>query len=152
MEESQLLTGRITEINGNIRSILQAYMTWFTFYWILNGTVMAWFFSGSVAGGVPPLLAVLFFVMTVPSAFSSFMVIHRLEQMISATDALSGAVVDTESLSEKAALLYRSPMWSVSLLRIGLGINGVATAGLALVWLLLLVFPGLAVAGEGVSS
>lgn len=135
MHTVEVLTNRIGELDGNIRTVLTVYMTWYTFYWVLNGTVLAWRY-GKNEGSIPRPIGWFFLLMAVPAAISSFTVMGAALRMSAEIGDLSVAVaelVQFDSKSHETAFLR--PLWPHRTIAWGLGVNGTATVFLMLIWL-----------------
>jgi hypothetical protein len=146
MDSVEFLAQRVNQINSNISTVLSTYMTWYTFYWILNGSVLAWKFNSSDGISMPTPLAVGFFVMSLPAMASSFVVVCALHSMIKLgrqislhiTDDLDRSVArdgDTSVVHAPAKSLVSRSVWPVKSMWWGLSVNGVATLGLSILWI-----------------
>lgn len=136
MDLAETVRHRISETGSNLRTVLGIYMTWYTFYWVLNGTVLAWHFSRNQPTSMSGVVGWFFVIMAAPSALSSFLVAAH---GVSAANRLTRLSRVLAELLPPAQKEYREvlleKLFSRRLILWGLSVNGIATAALPLIWL-----------------
>lgn len=147
MTDSDLIARRIDDLNEHTRCLVSVYMKWYTFFWVLNSTALAWFLtsgkatSAGPATGVPPSAIVWFFAaMCVLATISSFAVCRAVLDMRAEVAQLNTFLNVTAKIapgsSVERALL--PPTWPRHVTLWGLSVNGASTLILSLLWLSLL--------------
>ena len=162
MNHAELLVVRIEQMGATSRQIVQSYMTWYTFYWVINLTALALVVGGdkqlpatglatNPVRGAEVVVAWLFALMAGPATISSFFTLSSVSKRALATEKLYEQAAALVSLEANASKASDVTMWPRGLIRWGLGVNGTASVGLLILWIVI-AMGGIGAGGVGTNQ
>lgn len=147
MDHDGLFTGRIGEINGNIRLIVALLAGWAGLSWWLNLSMLA---SAMLAGAAgrqqharpewPLVLSIALALFGFATAFITAFTLLAIDRQVGEMQTLSKTLADTKGqmaagTAERSRFL--KPQWPLAALAWAFGLHAAGAAAVAIVWVVL---------------